>query len=45
MMFGLAILKEGKIVYEIVEENFMKLENPSPLSNFLVLIFTYRRIS
>ena len=44
-MLRLRTLKEGAIVEEIVEENFMNLENFCSLSDFLVFIFVYRRIS
>ena len=45
MMLRLRTLKEGAIVEEIVEENFMNVETFCSLSDFLVFIFVYRRIS
>ena len=45
MMLRLQTLKEGAIVEEIVDENFMNLETFCSLSDFLVFIFVYRRIS
>ena len=45
VMQHLRTLKDGTVVEEMVEENFVNLETLCLRSNFLVLIFVYRRVS